>query len=239
MKHTELFYNPFRLISPKLDAEANRLEEIFETPHEDVTCLEEGLIIMMGKIIEMTELVKKALVTTASPSLDDCERLAKEIHDEEKGLTGDLVCNPTETTGEVLKTIVLFPGRLERVGDLIENMLRVCQIKDREGVPFSDRAVNELDDLFSLLIQAFKDFRDALITRNRSLLEHIIVEDERISSKVLNYRLAHEDRLIAGVCTPKASSLFLDILDSVKQANRHIRDMCQGLLSFTDTKGSS
>ncbi len=32
MKDKHVFFNPFRLISPKLDREASRLEELYESP---------------------------------------------------------------------------------------------------------------------------------------------------------------------------------------------------------------
>ncbi|MEW6114378.1 MAG: hypothetical protein AB1664_19750, partial [Thermodesulfobacteriota bacterium] len=113
MKREEYFFNPFRLISPKLDAEATRLEELYEKPPEEVTCLEEGLLIMISKLIQMVELGQKALIIWDPAKAEICERLGREIHDEEKSLTGQIVCSPTETTGQVLKTVVLFPGRLE------------------------------------------------------------------------------------------------------------------------------
>ena len=80
MKSKEIFYNPFRLISPKLDSEASRLEEIYESPPEEVTCLEEGLLIMMNKIIRMTGLIRKSLLISDAAKAEECETLAKEIH---------------------------------------------------------------------------------------------------------------------------------------------------------------
>ncbi|MEJ2719177.1 MAG: hypothetical protein P8182_18930 [Deltaproteobacteria bacterium] len=205
MKNKDVFFNPFRLISPKLDAEASRLSELYETSPEEVTCLEEGLLIMTGKLIELTGLLRKALLIADPAKLDRCEQLAKEIHIEEKGLTGDIVCYPTETTGDVLKTVVLFPGRLERVGDLLESILHACRIKARQGIPFSDKANKELDQLFGLLTEVLTNFRDALLTRNKALLEAIVDDGHRLGKMIVDFDLAHADRLLEGVCSPKAS----------------------------------
>ena len=220
MRKTEVFFNPFRLISPKLDAEASRLEELYESPPEDVTCLEEGLLIMVGKLIEMAGLLRK------------CRSLAREIHGEEKGLTGDLVCRPTETTGELLRTVVLFPGKLERVGDLMESILNVCTVKGRDGLAFSDKANAELDELFGVLKSLLTNFRDALLTNNIALLTTIVEQEKRIKNMVVDFGLAHETRLIQGLCMPKVSSLFLDLLDSVHGAAHHVREMAESLLEI-------
>ncbi len=232
MRKKEVFFNPFRLISPKLDAEASRLEALYESPPEDVTCLEEGLLIMVGKLIEMAGLLRKALLIPDPAKLDTCRKLAREIHNEEEGLTGDLVCRPMETTGELLRTVVLFPGKLERVGDLMESILNVCTLKGRDGLAFSDKANAELDELFGVLKSLLTNFRDALLTNNIALLETIVEQEKRIGNMVVDLGLAHETRLIQGLCLPKVSSLFLDVLDSVHGAAHHVREMAESLLEI-------
>lgn len=236
MKNTEVFFNPFRLISPKLNAEASRLEEMFQASPEEVTCLEEGLLVMTGKLVQITRLIRKALIMPEPEKLTECDRLAREIHDEEKGLTGDLVCSPSETTGDVLKIVVLFPGRLERVGDLLESIVNVIRIKARQGVPFSDKAMAEIDQLFNVFTEMLVNFRDVLLTRNRTLLEKILQQADRVGELAIDFSLAHEDRLLEGLCSPLASSLFLDILDSVKQSAIHFRQMSESLLKITVTQ---
>lgn len=234
MKDKNIFFNPFRLISPTLDSEASRIEELFETPPTDVTCLEEGLLVMCSKLIEMTDCVRKSLIVTDTEKMAKCEILGKEIHDEEKGLTGDLVCYP-DTKGDVLKAIVLFPGRLERVGDLIESILNVSRIKSRDGIPFSDKAMKELTELFSLFTETLRTFRDVLLNRNQTVLESLVKQQDKLAQMTIDFGLAHEDRLLDGLCSPKASSLYLDILDSVKNANAHIKEMSEILLRLANS----
>lgn len=233
MKNKEVFFNPFRLISPKLDTEASRLSELYEKPPEEVTCLEEGLLVMLGKLVELSRNLRKSLLMPDPDRLAECERLAKEIHEEEKSLTEHIVvCSPTETTGEVLKAVVLFPGRLERVGDHLESLVNVCRIKARDGIVFSDMANKELDQLFDLFLDVLQNFRDALVTRNATLLEHVVSQANKLAQMCLDCALAHEDRLLQGLCASKASSLYLDILYSMKAAKGHIREMSESLLAL-------
>ncbi|MGB6068139.1 MAG: hypothetical protein WBG50_25310 [Desulfomonilaceae bacterium] len=239
MKNKEIFFSPFRLISPRLDTVSSRLAQLFEVPPKEVTCLEEGLLMMMGKLLKLTGLIRKALIIPDSEKLKECDRLAKEIHDEEKGLTGDLVCNPSETTGDLLKTVVLFPGHLERVGDFLESILNVVRIKERQGVPFSDKAMAEIGELFDLFTEMLVNFRDVLLTRNRALLEKTLQQADRVGELSIEFLVSHEDRLLEGLCSPFASSLFLDILDSLKHAAIHVREMCEALLKITVTHESS
>ncbi|MEW6137398.1 MAG: hypothetical protein AB1733_04125 [Thermodesulfobacteriota bacterium] len=235
MKEKEIFYNPFRLISPTINLEVSRIQELYETAPGEVTCLEEGLLIMTGKLIEMTQLLHKTLLVYDPEKLEECERLAEEIHSEEKGLTGDLVCHP-DTRGEVLRTVVLFPGRLERMGDLLESIITVARIKHRDGIVFSDKALAELDQLFSLFVDMLRNFQDVLVTRNKTLLEYICIEGRKVTQVALDSNVAHEERLCEGICSPKASSLYLDILDSIKNANHHLMQMAENLLKIAKTE---
>ncbi|MGB6064188.1 MAG: hypothetical protein WBG50_05245 [Desulfomonilaceae bacterium] len=238
MKEKQVFFNPFRIISPKLDAEASRLAEIYESPPAEVTCLEEGLLIMIGKLAEMAGLIYKCLILADPVKIERCERLAREIHQEEKGLTGDLVCSPA-TAGDILKTVVLFPGRLERAGDLLESILNVIKIKVRDGIPFSDKALAELDELFDLLTNILTDFGDLVLTRNHTLADDLLAKQSKLGQMTVDFALAHEDRLIVGVCSPKASSLYLDILDSVKNVNGHLREMTESLLRIANAQDAA
>ena len=238
MKEKQVFFNPFRIISPKLDAEASRLAEIYESPPAEVTCLEEGFLIMIGKLSEMAGLIYKSLILPDPAKIEKSERLAREVHQEEAGLTGDLVCSPA-TAGEILKTVVLFPGRLERAGDLLESIINVVKIKAREGTPFSDKALAELEQLFDLLTKILTNFGDLVMTRNRTLADDLLAEQSRLGQMTVDFALAHEDRLIGGVCSPKASSLYLDILDSVKNVNGHLKAMTESLLKIADAQGAA
>jgi len=234
MKDKQVFFNPFRIISPKLNAEASRLAEMFETPPSEVTCLEEGLLVMISKLTAMNKLIYKCLIMFDPVKATTCESLGRQIHDEEKTLTGDIVCSPT-TTGAILKTLVLFPGRLERVGDFLESILNVARIKARDGVPFSDKANAELTELFDLMNDILKNFRDLIATRNRDLLKHVQSQQEKMAQLTIDFGLAHEDRLIQGLCAPVASSLYLDILDSIKSANENVSALTDSLAHLAES----
>ncbi len=238
MKEKHVFVNPFRIISPKLDTEASRLEEIYEAPPEEVTRLEEGLLVMCSKLIEMTRLIYKSLIIADPVKFEKCGQLGREIHEEEKGLTADLVHNPASTF-DVLKSVILFPGRLERAGDLMESILNVALVKARDGIPFSDKALAELTRLFNLLTEMLANFRTVLAHRDRHLLDRLMEMHKELGQMTVDFALAHEDRLIDGLCSPKASSLYLDILDSVKNTNLNIRSMTESLIKIADTTFSA
>ncbi|MEJ2717610.1 MAG: hypothetical protein P8182_10790 [Deltaproteobacteria bacterium] len=236
MKHREVFFNPFRMLSPRLHAEAMRIEELYEKPVSESVSLEEGLLIMISKLIEMTQLLSKCVVSGADHQMDRCAELASDVHDQEKILTRGLVTSDVEK--DLLTGVIRFPYRLERIGDMLESVLNCCRIKAEKGIPFSDKAYAELEQLFAALLEMMVNMRDAFTTPNKVLLEAILAEGTNLSELVEEFKLAHWARLEAGFCAPEASSVYRDMLDSIKWTTEYLERMSATLLELGDTSAS-
>jgi len=63
MKDEHPFYNPFRMLSPKLDHEALKIEKLHTEPLRESISLQEGLLIMVSKLMEICGLLSKAIVS--------------------------------------------------------------------------------------------------------------------------------------------------------------------------------
>jgi Na+/phosphate symporter len=230
MKEKSYFFNPFRMLSPKLDAQAVKIEELHQKPASPALTLEEGLLVMISKLIEMTRLLSKAVVSGSVSQMDRCEALAGEVDEQENFLTKSLVAANVDK--ELLKGVIRFPYRLERMGDMLESMLRCCQVKEKRGVPFSDKAHAELDELFGSLTNILVNLRDAFKTPNKVLLDAIMADSLKLRNRTNDFKLAHWERLEAGICHVEASSIYRDILDSTKMACEYVEKMCETLLEL-------
>jgi Na+/phosphate symporter len=234
MKDQRIVVNPFRMMSPKLDSEAVRIEEFHEKPFSESVALQEGLLIMVSKTVEMTRLLSKCIISGSRAQMDACEALAKDVHEQEKVLTRNLISSGVKTAR--LSDVIRFPYRLERVGDLLESILKCCRIKARDGIPFSEKAHAEIDDIFAILTEMLVNLRDAFLTTNRFLLEHILANGKNLSQALQDARLAHWERLERGFSAPQASSLYLDILDSVTAINEYVSKMCDRLVVLAEAE---
>ncbi len=230
MKDKSYFFNPFRMLSPKLNAEAFKMEELHKEPVSKALTLEEGLLTMVSKLIEMTRLLSKAVVSGSASQMDRCEALANEVDEQENILTKSLVS--ADVDKELLKGVIRFPYRLERMGDMLESILRCCRIKERRGIPFSDKAHVELDELFAAFMDILVNLRDAFKTPNKVLLEAIVADSLKLRNRLNDFKLAHWARLEAGICHVEASSIYRDILDSSKLACEYVEKMCETLLEL-------
>jgi Na+/phosphate symporter len=232
MKDVRIVVNPFRMMSPKLDSEALRLEELHTKSISESVSLQEGLLIMISKILEMARLLSKAVVSGSQAQMDACGILGKDVHEQEKLLTRSLISSEAKTAR--LSDVIRFPARLERIGDLLENILRCCRIKARDGIPFGDKAHAELGQLFALLTDMLVNLRDAFVTTNKFLVDRIVTDGKKLGQNLQDARLAHWDRLERGFGAPQASSLYLDILDSITGINEYMVKMCDRLVVLAE-----
>lgn len=230
MKEKSIFVNPFRMLSPKLNQEALKLENLYERPVSPSVTLEEGLLIMISKLIEMTRLLAKCVVSGSDALMNRCQQLAEEVDRQERLLTTELVS--AKLKSELIKGLIRFPYRLERIGDMLESILRCCRLMSRDAISISDKAHEEMDELFSTLMDMMVNLRDAFTTPNRVILEHVISQGKRLSVLVEEAKMAHWERLEQGFCAVEASSMYRDILDSFKASGEYLSLMSSTLLEL-------
>jgi Na+/phosphate symporter len=126
----------------------------------------------------------------------------------------------------------MFPSHLGRVGDYSERILSCCDTKCSDDLNFSDMANQEVEQTFTLMLDMMVNFRDTLIAPNKFLLEHVISQAKELDQMCQDWQLAHVERLLNGSCAPRASSVYLDMLESTQSLGRHIKEMAQKMHSF-------
>jgi len=148
------------------------------------------------------------------------------VHRREKELTENVVAH-WHAFPEGVRDILFIPIHLERIGDNVENLLRCIDMIRREGIPFTDRAVNEISTLFERSLELLECVRDLIPTRNRILMRYVVKGGEEFQTLASEYAQAHQERLIQGLCLPKASSSFLALLDYPREIEWHTRQIVQ------------
>ena len=190
---------------------------------------------MNQSAVECVYLLQNALIYNSLESLNNCEAKIKEISENEKILTPELVEKAKENSD--LRLYVIVPGHIERIGHSIENIIRCTRVKIREGISFGDRAVSEITFLMERLQEVLKNVSDIILARNSILREYVKESAAEIGRSANGFATLHEERLIEGLCTPKASPLFLDILDAIKVIAWHAKEIAEKLTELYKTTG--
>jgi len=124
------------------------------------------------------------------------------------------------------KFVVLLPP-FQTVGIAIQNVISNMEIKVEAHVLFSQKGLDEIKELLTMSHELVRDVRDYTLTKNPNLLIKIKEVKEKIIKTINEFSNIHQNRLIAGVCMPKASYLYLDITDSIKRIARGLADFAE------------
>jgi Na+/phosphate symporter len=187
------------------------------------------------EILKMFDLAKEMFVFTwegfkklDEERLREAQKIGKELHEREKVLTHSIMTGYSrgENVNDEI-TVGHIPSHLERIGDNIELLLRCGASIIQDGVCFSDRAISEINTLFDKAIEILQSASDALKTNDKEKLINVREEGRKFQEVIREYSISHYDRLIEGVCMPKASSLYLAILDYLSGIEKHIRNIVE------------
>lgn len=223
MEGKELFKNPFRVrFSPGVDAEVTRLKEDRTRRASESPELLNRLVAMAGSLIEMTDLLSTCVITGDKDKMESCATLAREVHTKERELTRYLVASGVG--GKMIRGIIRFPYRLDRIADMLAGILYCCRMKAGEDIPFSQAAQEELRQLFSMLSGILTQLRTSFEAPETRILKDLIAEADALAVKVDEFRTAHWDRLEHGFCSPLASSVYRKILDAIKWAGEYAQN---------------
>ncbi len=159
-------------------------------------------------------LLYSALTHNKTASVNECKEKVTLIKKTETDLAEKITYLAQKDHS--FKTYVSIPQLVFRIGDNVDKLNEIIGKKIRENILFSDRAVSELSILFRKLKEALTSTSDLLATKNPVLVKHINECEEDIVQKALEFATHHEERLIEGLCLPIASSLYLNMLNSIR-----------------------
>ena len=189
--------------------------------------LEGPIIHLADQTIDMLKVAREAFLKQRRPLAAQVLTLGHDVHRAEKALTANLVPG-TADGGEVSGSERIFvPMHLERIGDNIEAFARAVERQVQDGVVFTDRAVHEIDRLLEKALELLEATRDILLTGNRTLVHHVLADGPCFQGTATEFASFHQERLIQGVCVPRASSIYLAMVDYVRGVERHLRDIVQ------------
>lgn len=147
-------------------------------------------------------------------SIDKFSALVKSRSD----VAEEIVKKSEKTESERKYLNIIVP--LQASATAIENVMHKMLIKAEARVPFTEKAIKEIDSLLIIIYDQLTDVKDYVITENAHLKENIRKNMEEMRKQTDEYEVIHHTRFVTGVCVPKASYLYIDITDSLKRASK-------------------
>jgi Na+/phosphate symporter len=180
---------------------------------------------MFEKMTPILEDMKKGFFTQNNTILKESEKRFREILKSALPFAEKLI--EEKEKDEVEKRYVNLVLPVQMTALALENLIEKMHIKVESHILFSEKALNEIKELFAVMESQFIDTKDYILTKNPHLKNNIKSGKEKIIKMANEYALVHEQRLITGVCMPKASYLYIDITDSLKRITRRLADFAE------------
>lgn len=120
---------------------------------------------------------------------------------------------------------------LERIGDHAENIAEFAQARIDNNLPFSDSAIEELQDMsgkvFNLLHIANDIFQQIDVDRAKTEVAPLEQEIDDMEKKL---RLEHINRLNTELCTPRSGTIFIEIISNLERVADHSTNVAYSIL---------
>ena len=189
--------------------------------------LKKDIYLMLHKSLEMLELAEDAFVKNKLAALDEAEDLAKEIQTKEDRLTDAL--SKISSSNTEARAILGVPAHIEKIAYNLRRLTDGIRTKITDSLLFSDKAIQETGTLFAKAKDVLKKAGDASVTANVAVSEAVMSGADEIVRLADGFATSHEDRLVTGECSPKASSTYLCILYSFEDVVSHTKEVIKKL----------
>ncbi len=172
---------------------------------------------------DCVSLLQTSFIYGSLQTLHDCRKKIPAFREKEPQLTREIAELAREKTD--IKPYVSVPVHLMRIGESVEKLAGCVESMVKDHVLFSDRAIEEITFLFQRLMDILRPMSDIILARNAIMAKYVDESEAGIVRRAMEYATLHEERLIEGVCLPFASSLYIRMLDEIKNIAWHSKEI--------------
>lgn len=143
--------------------------------------------------------------------------------------------NKTEISDEqrALNDIFLYAlSDIERIGDHVKNINDSALTSNDENISFSDVASDELNYMFSLVLENIKVAKESFTTLSQDDAKLIYKIEDEIDKLEETYRNSHIERLSDGTCDIKSGVMFLDVISNLERVSDHCVNIANYVLDY-------
>lgn len=119
---------------------------------------------------------------------------------------------------------------IERIGDHFENIVELIDYKISNKVHLTDKAKEDLNEMFELTISTVRQAVKALGNMNREEALAVIQKEDQIDKMERNFRKRHIIRMNEGICNGSSGIVFVDILSNLERIGDHAVNIAEDVL---------
>ncbi|GGA68458.1 Na/Pi cotransporter family protein [Ornithinibacillus halotolerans] len=119
---------------------------------------------------------------------------------------------------------------IERIGDHFENIIELIDYKISNKVVITDKAQEDLANMFDLTMSTVKQAVKALEKEDREEALAVMQKEEQIDKMERTYRKKHIIRMNEGECSVSAGIVFVDIISNLERIGDHAVNIAESVL---------
>jgi Na+/phosphate symporter len=182
---------------------------------------------LISEMVEDIDALYTAFIYGNLKVADEVHARVEKAEDRISALTEGIVA---AKAGEPRASLYVgVPAHIGRIGDGLSRISESITSKIKGEVLFSDKATGELDYLFGRTRDILVNARDMILAPNTLVARHMAESALAVERMADEYSTLHEERLIEGLCTPKASQMYLQMLDAFKTISWHSKELAKDL----------
>jgi len=135
-----------------------------------------------------------------------------------------------------LTNLMNMSGHIERIGDHIENIADLAEIKVNEKLPFSPKAEKDLKHIFSKVDTSLKHAIKSLKDHNMEMARIVTKREDEIDKIEEKLRNEHIDRLKKQICNPESGIIYIDILSNLERIGDHAYKISMMIIDELDNQ---
>lgn len=119
---------------------------------------------------------------------------------------------------------------IERIGDHFENIVELTEYKIMNKFSITDDAMNELDNMFELVLSTFQRAINALENMDRDEALSVIKYENEIDFLERKYRKNHISRMNKGLCDSSSGVVFVDMISNLERIGDHVVNIAEEVI---------
>lgn len=184
----------------------------------------EGILTSMAGCMD---LLYKAFARNDSESLEAVTCTMRNISERMPEVTENIAKHSKHNPD--VAHMISVPPTIGRIHADLLIVARVVETKVKEDILFSDLAIEELSYMLERTRDIVLHLKDMLMSGSELGKVHVLAVSATLEAKAERFSSAHQDRLVEGLCMPKASGLFIEALGAMKNISWLAHDMAKAL----------
>mgnify|MGYP005834623553 FL=1 len=137
----------------------------------------------------------------------------------------------SDKDNEMVTSLLNTVSDMERVGDHAENIVELAEEMKREGISFSDTALEELNEMSTTTLGAYDNAVKALELDDITYAVKTSFLEDQVDAMEKKLRAGHIERLSNAECSVNAGIHFIDLLGNLERVSDHAMNIAQVVLN--------